>query len=144
MDGGWARALVLILLFAAIVLLVERLVGGLLIGRASGREVNRRLDAIAHGATRSEASAMLRRHVSVMPDLPPLLARPALAFERMLMAAKIAVPAGRLLIGLLAAPLVLLAIMMLAMVATHQLLGVGRFFLLAVAALAIGAGLPLF
>ena len=87
---------------------------------------------------------MLRRHLSVMPDLPPLLARPALAFERMLMAAKISIPAGRLLIGLLAAPVVLLAIMMVAMVATHQLLGVGRFFLLSVAAIAIAAGLPLF
>ena len=144
MGGEWTRALVLILLFAAIVLLVERLVGGLLVGRASGREVNRRLDAIAHGASRGEASAMLRRHVSTMPDLPPMLARPALAFERMLMAAKIAIPAGRLLIGLIAVPLALLALMMLALVATHQLLGVGRLFLLAVAAIAIGAGLPLF
>ncbi len=144
MGEQWTRALVLILLFAAIVLLVERVIGAMLISRAGGREVNRRLDAIALGATRSEASVLLRRQIATLPDLPLFLKRPALAFEKLLMAAKIAMPASRVLVGLLVAPLVLLMLMILATVAAAQPLGIGRVFLLLVASVALGAGLPLF
>ena len=144
MNGEWTRALVLILLFAAIVLLVERLVGRLLIDRASGREVNRRLDAIAHGATRTEASVMLRRHIATFTGLPPLLAKPAVAFERMLMAAKIAMPAMRVLTALALVPILLFVFMIIIAFATHQPFGGGRAMLLLIASIAIGAGLPLF
>ena len=144
MDAQWTRALVLILLFAAIVLMVERLIGAALIKRAGGREVNRRLDAIAHGSSRSDTAVMLRRHIVTLPDLPPYLARPAMAFERMLMAARVAMPAGQLLIAVLVAPLILFVIMGLLMFMLHQPFGFGRLMLLAVASLAIGAGIPLF
>ena len=144
MDGQWTRALVLILLFAAIVLMVERLIGAALIKRAGGREVNRRLDAIAHGSSRSDTAVMLRRHIATLPDLPPYLARPAMAFERMLMAARVSMPASQLLIAVLVAPLALFVIMGLLMFMLHQPFGFGRLMLLAVASLAIGAGIPLF
>lgn len=144
MTGEWTRALVLILMFAAIVMLVERVVGSVLIRRASGHEVNRRLDAIAHGATRGDASMLLRRHIASLPDLPPVLARPALAFEKLLMAAKVAMPLSQVMLLLLLAPLVLFVLMAFLIFLLHQPFGSGQLVLLLVASLAIGTGLPLF
>ena len=145
MNDLWIRTLFLILLFAAIVLVVERLVGLAIIRRSSGRSVNKRLDAIARGATRAETLGLLRRDLASLPDrLPALFAAPAVKIEKMLIAAGTTVAASRLLTILALAPFLLFAGLSLTLLALDIPLGFGRFFLLAVAAVAIGAGLPLF
>ena len=145
MNDLWIRALFLILLFAAIVLLVERVVGTIMVHRASGRAVNKRLDAIARGATRAETLGLLRRDIASLQDrLPPSLANPAMKLEKMLIASGTTMPASRLVLILVLTPFLLFAGLSLALLALGIPLGFGRFFLLAVAALAIGAGLPLF
>ena len=145
MNDLWIRALFLILLFAAIVLLVERVVGTIMVHRASGRAVNKRLDAIARGATRAETLGLLRRDIASLQDrLPPSLANPAMKLEKMLIASGTTMPASRLVLILALTPFLLFAGLSLALLALGIPLGFGRFFLLAVASLAIGAGLPLF
>ena len=145
MNDLWIRALFLILLFAAIVLLVERVVGTIMVHRASGRAVNKRLDAIARGATRAETLGLLRRDIASLQDrLPPSLANPAMKLEKMLIASGTTMPASRLVLILVLTPFLLFAGLSLALLALGIPLGFGRFFLLAVAALAIGACLPLF
>ena len=145
MNDLWIRALFLILLFAAIVLLVERVVGTIMVHRASGRAVNKRLDAIARGATRAETLGLLRRDIASLQDrLPPSLAGPAVRLEKMLIASGTTMPASRLVLILALTPFLLFAGLSLALLALGIPLGFGRFFLLAVASLAIGAGLPLF
>lgn len=145
MNDLWIRALFLILLFAAIVLLVERMVGAIIVHRASGKAVNKRLEALARGATRAETLGLLRRDVNTLRDrLPPSLAAPAMTLEKMLIAAGTSVPASRLVVIIALAPFLLFAGLSLTLLALGIPLGLGRFFLLAVASIAIGTGLPLF
>ena len=78
MSDIWLRALVLIMVFAAVVFAVERLVSGIVGQRMKGRAINQRLDLIGKGHTRSEAMQMLRRRSSSVPDgLPSILAAEA-------------------------------------------------------------------
>lgn len=144
MNDLWIRALFLILLFAAIVLVVERVVGLAIARRAAGRAVNKRLDALARGATRAETLGLLRRDLTTLPDLlPAIIARPAIKLEKMLIAAGTNVPASRLLVILAVAPFLLFAGLSLLLLALDIPLGFGRFFLLAVFAVTMGTGLPL-
>ena len=145
MSDLWIRPLVLILLFAAILLVVERVVGAAIIRRATGRAVNMRLDAIAKGATRAETLGLLRRDVGNLSDtLPPLLAGPAVRLDKMLAMAGTSVRTSRLLAALVIAPLLLFAGLSLSLLALDIPLGFGRLFLLAVVTVAIGAGIPMF
>lgn len=145
MNDLWIRGLVMILLFAAIVLVVERIAGSLIIRRATGRARNMRLNAIAGGSTRAEAMGLLRRDFNRLPDnLPPFLGRMVVRIEKMLMMAGASVSSQRLLWGLVLLPLVLFSAFSLVLLALGMSLGFGRFFLLAVMALAIGTLLPLF
>jgi tight adherence protein B len=141
----WIRALVMILLFAAIVMVVERVAGAALVRRASGRARNMRLDAIARGATRAQTMGFLRRDINTLSgQLPAFVARRAIKLEKMLMMAGTTIPTQRLLWILAIAPLALFAGLSLIMVTMGMPVGFGRMFLLLVAALALGFGLPLF
>ena len=145
MNEFWIRTLVLILMFAAIVLVAERIIGGALVRRSAERAVNKRLDAIARGATRAETLGLLRRDLNSLSDgLPGTLAAPAIKLEKMLIAAGTNIPSSRLLMIIFVTPFVLFAALSLTMVALGIPLGFGRFFLLSVVAIAIGAGLPIF
>ncbi|MDQ3140568.1 MAG: hypothetical protein M3Q15_07565, partial [Pseudomonadota bacterium] len=110
MNELWIRALVLILMFAAIVLVVERVVGSVLVRQSSGRARNMRLEAIARGATRAQTMGFLRRDVGTLREgLPDILARPAVKLEKMLLMAGTTIPTQRLLWMLAIAPLLLFA-----------------------------------
>lgn len=144
MNDIWLRAFFLILVFAAVVFLVERLTGAYVGRRIEGKAINKRLDMIAQGMPRDTAMQLLRRQVSSIPDnLPPLLAGIALRLEKMFVAAGVTIPTGRLLIGLLAAPLMIFLILVVALSVSGGSIGAGRLVLLAAVAFMIGAALPL-
>ena len=145
MNDIWIRALFLILLFAATVLVVERAVGSTIVRRSSERARNMRLDAIARGATRAQTMGFLRRDIGSLHErMPHMFAGPAVKIERMLMMAGTKVPTPRLMWILALAPLLLFAGLSLLMLALNMPLGAGRLFLLLVASLSIGAFMPLF
>src|SRR4029453_1716183 len=114
MSGVWLKAIVLILIFSAVVFAVERILAAYVGRRLESQAINKRLDMINRGVARAEAMHLLRRQSSVLPTyLPGFLVRPAVAFEKMLMAAGVAVPTGRLMLLLLGVPLVIFLLFVL-------------------------------
>lgn len=145
MSDLWIRALVLVLLFAMIVLVAERMIGSVLTERRAARERNQRLDAIAGGASRAEVMSRLRRSSEPLAERAPESLKPLAArFEKLLTMAGTAVPLARLAFILLVAPLALFLLMTVIVSAAGMSLSFGRMFLLAIIALAAATGLPLF
>ena len=145
MNDVWLRAIVLILVFAAVVFAVERVVASVVGRRLQTQAINQRLDLIGRGMARGEAMQLLRRRASNIPEgLPDLIARPAMAFEKTLMAAGVAMPTGRLMLTLLIAPVLIFLAILLFMVITEAALGGGRILIIATFSALLGAVLPMF
>jgi tight adherence protein B len=144
MTGIWLKAIVLILVFAAVVFAVERVLSIIVGRRLESQAINQRLDLINRGVSRGQAMQMLRRQASSLPEgLPDLLVGPAVRFEKMLMAAGVSVPTGRLMLILLATPAILFLTIIVLMAAAGAALGMGRVLMLATFAFLVGAGLPM-
>jgi tight adherence protein B len=144
MSDIWLKVLVLILVFAAVVFAVERVVASIVGRRMEGQAINQRLELIGRGASRGEAMALLRRRLTSIPQgLPPFLAGPAASLEKMLMAAGVTMETGKLMLALLLAPVVIFLGILLFMAATGVVIGTGRVFLVATMSFLIGAGIPL-
>jgi tight adherence protein B len=143
MSDTWLKAIVLILIFATVVFFVERVLSAMVGRRLEHQAINKRLELIARGVSRADAMQLLRRQGSNIPTgLPEFVMRPALAFEKMLMQAGVAVPTGRLMLGMLVAPLALFLLIILFMTVTGAALGSGRVLLIATFAFLLGAGIP--
>ena len=144
MSDAWLKILVLILVFAAVVFAVERIVAAAVGRRMEGRAINQRLELIGRGASRGEAMAMLRRRSSSIPEgLPPFLAGPAASLEKTLMAAGVTMETGKLMLALLLAPVIIFLAILLFMAATGMVIGTGRVLMIATVAFLIGAGIPM-
>jgi len=144
MNDIWLRSIVLILVFAAVVFAVERILSIIVGRRLETQAINQRLDLISRGVPRGEAMQLLRRRASNIPDgLPEFIMSPAIRFEKMLMAAGVSIPTGRLMLMLLVAPVALFLLIIAFMVVTGAGLGAGRILLLATVSFIIGAGIPL-
>jgi tight adherence protein B len=144
MNEIWLRALVLILVFAAVVFAVERIVGIFVGRKLETQAINQRLDLISRGMSRGQAMQLLRRQASTIPEgLPEFFAAPAVRFEKMLMAAGVSIPTGKLMAILIATPLIIFFAIILFMAATGSALGSGRVLMLATVSFLLGAGIPL-
>lgn len=144
MNEVWLKPLALILIFAAVVFVVERIVSELVGRKLQTQAINQRLDLISRGVSRGQAMQLLRRKASILPErLPELLAAPAIRFEKMLMAAGVSLPTGRLFAILLATPLVIFITIVLVLVATGGGFGFGRIVMVATVSFLLGAGLPI-
>ena len=144
MNEVWLRALVLILVFAAVVFAVERFVSIFVGRKLESQAINQRLELISRGLSRGQAMQLLRRQASIFPEgLPTILSGPAVKFEKMLMAAGVSVPTGRLMAILVATPLIIFVAIVLVLVATGGSLGVGRILMLGTVAFVVGSGIPL-
>jgi len=145
MNDVWLRALFLVIVFAAVAFAVERVVVAAVGRRLATQAINQRLELIGRGVSRGEAMQLLRRRSSNLPEgLPDLLARPAIAFEKTLMAAGIAMPTGRLMLALLLAPVLIFLAIILFMVIGGAALGGGRVLIVATFSFLLGAGIPMF
>ena len=144
MNPIWLRALALVCLFGAVVLVVEVVVRTLVKGRAEGHAINLRLKMIGRGRSHGEAMNLLRRADSSIPEgLPPMLAGMARKFERTLMQAQLTIPTGQLMLMFLIAPLAVFFALLAVMFATGVGVSFGRLVLIAAFAAALGGGLPL-
>ncbi|HTM73857.1 MAG TPA: type II secretion system F family protein [Pseudolabrys sp.] len=144
MSDSWLRAIVLALVFAAVVFAVERIVAVAVGRRLESRAINQRLDLISRGVSRGDAMQLLRRSVSNIPDgLPDIIARPAIAFEKMLMAAGVAMPTGRLMLVLLLAPVLIFLAIVFFLMLGDVALGAGRILIIGTFSFLLGAGLPM-
>jgi len=144
MNPIWLRALALVCLFGAVVLVAEVLVRALVKGRIEGHAINLRLRMIGRGRSHGETMNLLRRAESALPNgLPPVIERAGHAFERMLMQAQLTIPTPRLMLIILIAPLAIFFGSLVIMFATGVGVGFGRLVLIAAFAGALGMGLPL-
>jgi tight adherence protein B len=144
MNPIWLRALALVCLFGAVVLVVEMLVRTLVKGRAEGHAINLRLKMIGRGRSHGETMNLLRRAESALPNgLPPVIERAGRTFERMLMQAQLTIPTPRLMLIILIAPLAIFFGFLVVMFASGVGVGFGRLLLIAAFAAALGVGLPL-
>jgi tight adherence protein B len=144
MSDSWLKALILACIFGAVVLAAESLVGWLASSRSEGKAINLRLKMIGQGRTHGEALNLLRRADSDVPNwLPSILAGIAGKFERMLMAAQITMPTGRLMLLILVGPIVLFFVILMIMAATGVPIAFGRLFMVATFSGLLGAALPL-
>jgi tight adherence protein B len=139
------RAIILLFVFVAVVLAIEVLVRTSAAKRAQRRGINSRLSMIERGRTYGETLSVLRRSVSTIPvGLPPLLDRRAHKIERTLQQAQIGMPTSLALMILLAAPIVVLALLILVVLfGLHMQMSVGRLFICAAMAFAVGTALPM-
>lgn len=144
MTDSWLKALVLICIFGAVLLAAEVLFGWLASSRAEGKAINLRLKLIGQGRSREEAMSLLRRRQSAIPaGLPPFLQNLGAKFERMLMAAQVAVPTGRLMVILAVTPIAVFFFILLLMALVGSPFAIGRLLMVATFSVVLGAVLPL-
>lgn len=144
MSDSWLKALALACIFGTVLLAVDALVRWLVSSRAEGRAINLRLKLIGQGRGHGEVMSLLRRSGSALPaGLPPLLARAGKKFERMLVAAQVTMPTGRLMLTILLAPVALFFFFLLVLAVANLPITFGRVLILATFALALGALLPI-
>ena len=145
MTDAWLKTIVLVLIFAAVVFVVERIVAVIVGRRLQTQAINQRLELINRGVGRAQAMQLLRRRsTTISGELPQFLVGPIIRFEKMLMAAGVGIPTGRLIIILLATPAVIFLAAILFMIAGDVAISAGRIILVATFAFVVGAGLPLF
>ena len=144
MNEVWLKPLALILIFSAVVFVVERIVSEMVGRKLQSQAINQRLDLISRGVSRGQAMQLLRRKASIFPErLPEFFAAPAIRFEKMLMAAGVSVPTGRLFAILIATPVVIFVTIVLVLMATGGGFGFGRIVMVATVSFLLGAGLPI-
>jgi tight adherence protein B len=144
MNEAWLKALILGCTFGAVLLAVEVLVSWLASNQAAGKAINLRLKMIAEGRDREQTMTLLRRRESALPgNLPPMLMNLGQKFERMLVAAQVTMPTGRLMLMMLLAPVMIFVAIALIMLALNMGLGFGQMLMVATFAVATGFFLPL-
>ncbi|QNP46207.1 type II secretion system F family protein [Sphingomonas sediminicola] len=144
MTDAWLKALILGCTFGAVLLLVEVLVGWMANSRSEGRAINLRLRMIAEGRDREQTMSLLRRRDSALPTgLPPLLKHFGQKFERMLVAAQVTIPTGRLMLMILIAPIAIFFAILLVMALLGIPVALGRIVMIGTFAVVVGAFLPL-
>lgn len=144
MNDGVLKVLILVFVFASVLLLVEALISMLARSRSESRAINQRLEMIGRGTPRSETLKLLRRdHFELAARLPLALQGLARSFERLLVAAGITMPSGRLLTLLSAAPIAVFSFIIVAMLAAGSPVGAGRILLVLTVSLVLGLLIPL-
>ena len=144
MNEAWLKALILGCTFGAVLLLVEVLVGYAANSRTTGKAINLRLRMISEGRDREQTMSLLRRRDSALPsNLPPLLLHLGQKFERMLIAAQVTIPTGRLMLIILLAPVATFFAIVLLMAAAGAGIAFGRLLMVGTFAVVIGAFLPI-
>jgi tight adherence protein B len=144
MNDTWLKALVLGCTFGAVLLLVEVLVGWMASNRAEGKAINLRLRMIGEGRDREQTMSLLRRRQSTFSTyLPPMFQHLGQRFERMLVAAQVTVPTGRLILLILLAPIAIFFLVVLLMALLQVPFAMGRLVMIATFAGVVGAFLPI-
>jgi tight adherence protein B len=144
MNDTWIKALLLACIFGAVLIAVETVISTIANSRVGTKAINLRLKMIAQGRSRDETMSLLRRRASALPTgLPPFLQRLGERFERMLVAAQVTIPTGRLMLAILLAPIAIFFFILLVMVLFGVPVALGRLTLIAAFAVALGALLPI-
>lgn len=145
MNPVWIKALILVCVFGAVMLVAELFVRELVSRRNEHNVLGQRLRQIGKDGPPEDRLSVLRRTGTTVPTgLPDLVEKFAIRLERMLIQARLRMATGRLMIILLVAPLAIFFLLLLLM-SLWWGLGVsgGRILICSVFALLLGAILPI-
>jgi len=144
MTPDLLRILILVVVFAAVMLGIERLLSGMRESRGTAAAINKRLALISRGVSRDELAQRLRRvDRSGSAGLPPFLAGTAGRLERVLTGAGLRIGTTSLLLGFLIGTFGVFVLVLSLVWTSGALVTPGRIFLIAAFAVALGFGLPL-
>jgi tight adherence protein B len=144
MNDAWLKALMLGCTFGAVLLLVEVVVGWMAGSRAEGKAINLRLRMISEGRDREQTMSLLRRRQTDLASyLPTAFQHLGQKFERMLVAAQVTIPTGRLVLFILLAPIAIFFGIILLMTLLGVPIALGRLMMVAAFAGVVGAFLPI-
>lgn len=145
MNPLWLRALILVCVFGAVALAAETLVRLLASRRSENKAINLRLQMIGKGSGQEERFDVLRRAQTTIPvGLPLSIESYAIRLERMLIQAQVTISTGRLMLGLLIAPVAIFFLLLIGMAGWWGMgVSSGRILISAVFALLLGAVLPI-
>ena len=145
MNPAWTRALALVCLFAAVVLVGEVLIRWFAANRSESKAVHWRLKMVGRGHSPDEVSALLRRTKSRVPEgLSPPIDAAARRFERLLYQANLSIEIPRLLLLLIVVPVAIFFGLLLMMGVWWGIgISVGRLVITATFAIVLGTVLPL-
>lgn len=145
MNPLWLRALILVCVFGAVALAAETLVRLLASRRSENKAINLRLQMIGKGSGQEERFDVLRRAQTTIPvGLPLSIESYAIRLERMLIQAQVTISTGRLMLGLLIAPVAIFFLLLIVMAGWWGMgVSSGRILISAVFALLLGAVLPI-
>ena len=145
MNPLWLRALILVCVFGAVALAAETLVRLLASRRSENKAINLRLQMIGKGSGQEERFDVLRRAQTTIPvGLPLSIEAHAIRLERMLIQAQVTISTGRLMLGLLIAPVAIFFLLLIVMAGWWGMgVSSGRILISAVFALLLGAVLPI-
>ncbi|MBB3764687.1 type II secretion system F family protein [Sphingomicrobium lutaoense] len=143
MPDTFFRALVLILVFAAVLIAVERLVAATASRRGDSRAVNKRLAMIDKGMSREDTLTILRRQgFDPKGELPGPLSRIGNRLHQLLIQAGVSAPNSQIIMFIMALPAVVFMLLLGFMVLTGAVISPGRLFLLAIVGIVLGGLLP--
>ena len=142
MSDAWIKALILACLFGTVIIVADVLLDRFVRQRGATRAVNYRLKLIGEGRTHGEVMTMLRRTGSVANNLPESLRGTGEKFERLLIASRISLPRGQVMMAIAMAPLALFLIIITALLVSDAHLSGGRLLMIATFCLLAGAMLP--
>lgn len=144
MNPAWVRALILVCVFFAVVLLAELLVRRFMADHADFKAINLRLRMIGRGRTRAETMNLLRRSGSGVPvGLPGPLDDFARRLERTLAQAQTTFKTGTLMLVILIAPVAIFLALLLFMAMAGMGFSFGQILISAAFAFLLGAALPI-
>nr|WP_294851132.1 type II secretion system F family protein [uncultured Sphingomonas sp.] len=144
MTAAWLKALVLVVIFAAVAFAVERVVTAMVGRRIEGQAINKRLDLIGRGVSRSDVMQILRRRTTSLPaGLPSFMVAPARKLEKMLMASGVEAQTGRLLLALTIAPIMIFLLILMLALLTGNSFGFGRVVMVATFSVVVGTFIPI-
>ena len=143
MNPAWVRALILVCVFAAAVLLAELVVRRFVVSHADSKAINLRLRMIGRGKSRGEAMNLLRRGASGVPvGLPAPLDDFARRLEHTLAQAQTTFKTSTLMLIILIAPVAIFFAMLLFMAMAGMGISFGQILISAAFAFLLGAALP--
>ena len=139
------KAIILVFIFGATFILAEYIARVVARQRGTGQAINKRLELIERGMSREEAAVILRRDQNnSFTDLPPFLARPAQQLAKLMYQAGLRSSPAQLVMLMLALPIVLFLLLLVAGFSFGIDMVFGRIVLFLGVALAFGVVLPLF
>ncbi|WP_260482893.1 type II secretion system F family protein [Sphingomicrobium flavum] len=138
------RGLILLLVFITVMIAVERLVAFTAGRRIEGRAINKRLGMIETGMSREETLILLRRQgFDPMNEIPGFMAGMGQKLHRLLIQAGMTTPNSRIIMLIMALPIMVFGALLVFMLLTGVSISPGRLFLLVIIGLLFGAMLPI-